>query len=87
MLGRLKAVLLCMRYVDIMDFGAWFVLLGVQQKKSRSCSKTKALASLFVFLGGHIASRADDTANIALSPRRAPPQQSSSPRGWYSPVP
>ena len=35
--GRLKAVLLymCLRYVDTMAFGAWFVLLGVQKKKSR----------------------------------------------------
>ena len=27
--GRLKAVLLCLRYVDTMAFGDWFVLLGV----------------------------------------------------------
>ena len=47
-------------------------------------SKTKVV--LFVFLGGHIAIRADDTTE-ALSPRRAPPKQSCSPRGWYCPVP
>ena len=27
--GRLKAVLMCLRYVDTMAFGAWFVLVGV----------------------------------------------------------
>ena len=27
--GRLKAFLLCLRYVDNMAFGAWFVVLGV----------------------------------------------------------
>ena len=61
------------------------MLLGVQKKKSRF--KNKSFVVCFVFLGGHIASRADDTAIIALSPRRAPPQQSFWPRGWYSPVP
>ena len=49
--GRLKAVLLCLRYVDTMAFGAWFVLLGVQ-KKSRF--KNESCVILFVFLGGHI---------------------------------
>ena len=38
--GRLKAVLLCLRYVDTMAFGAWFVLLGVQKKKSRFENKS-----------------------------------------------
>ena len=43
------------------------------------------LRCLFVFLGRHIARRADDL-QLALSPRRAPPQQSCASRGWYSPV-
>ena len=38
--GRLKAVLLCLRYVDSTAFGAWFVLLGVQNKKSRFKKKS-----------------------------------------------
>ena len=36
----MKAVLMCLRYVDIMAFGAWFVLLGVQKKKSRFKNKS-----------------------------------------------
>ena len=44
-------------------FGASFVLLGVQKK-----TKT----SLFVFLGGHIASRADDTASIVSKKSTSP---------------
>ena len=36
----MKAVLLCLRYVDNMAFGAWFVLLGVQKKKSGFKSKS-----------------------------------------------
>ena len=34
--GRLKAVFLCLRYVDIVAFGAWFVPAWCAQKKSRS---------------------------------------------------
>ena len=50
--GRLKAVLLCLRYVDTMAFGAWFVLLGVQKKKSRFKNKRYVvrLCSLEVIL-------------------------------------
>ena len=59
------------------------MLLGVQ-KKSRFKNKS-FVACLFVFLGGHFASRADDT--VALSPIRALPQESCSPRSWCSPVP
>ena len=33
--GRLKAVFLCLRYVDIVAFGAWFVPAWCAQKKSR----------------------------------------------------
>ena len=71
--GRLKAVLLCLRYVDTMAFGAWVVLLGVHKKKKKHVQKQKLRCLLFVFLGGHIASRA-----VALPPRRAPPPQSCS---------
>ena len=38
--SRLKAVLLCSRYVYTMAFGAWFVLLGVQKKKNRFKNKS-----------------------------------------------
>ena len=41
-----------------------------------------------MFLGGRIAGRADDTASFdSVSPWRAPPHQSCSPRGWYSLAP
>ena len=66
--GRLKAVLLCLRYVDTMAFGVWFVLLGVQ-KKSRFKNQ---LRCLFVFLRGHTASRADDTASIVSKKSTSP---------------
>ena len=48
--GRLKAVMLCLRYVDTMAFGAWFVLLGVQKKKSRFKNKSFVVFSLEAIL-------------------------------------
>ena len=36
----MKVVLLWLRYVDTMAFGAWFVLLGIQNKKSRFKNKS-----------------------------------------------
>ena len=83
--GRLKAFVLFLRYVDTEAFGAWFVPSCAEEKQVR---RTKT-SWLLVCLGSHMAinSRADDTATVAMtaSPRRAPPQQSCSPR--YSPVP
>ena len=67
--GRLKAVLLCLRYVDtrLSEFVLWFLVF-----RRKAGSKTKA--SLFVFLGGHIAiiSRADDTASIVSKKTTSP---------------
>ena len=81
---RLKAVVLCLRYVDNVALGAWFVPSWCAQKKSRFKNKNFVI----VFLGGHMASGVDDTASFnSASLRRAPLQQSCSPRGWYSPVP
>ena len=67
--GRLKAVLLCLRYVNTMAFGAWFVLLGVQKKKSRF--KKKSFVVCLMFLGGHITSRADDTPNNSIVSKKS----------------
>ena len=39
--GRLKAVLLCLRYVDTVAFGAWFVPAWCAQKRSRLKKKAK----------------------------------------------
>ena len=80
--GRLKAALLCLRYVDTMAFGACFVLLGVEKKKSRF--KNKSFVACFCSLEAILLA---ELIQLALSPRRAPPQQSCSPRGWYSPAP
>ena len=46
--GRLKAVLLCLRYVDTMAFGAWFVLLGVQKKRSRFQNESFVVCLFFL---------------------------------------
>ena len=76
-----SAVLAVRRYY--MAFGAWFVILGVQKKKSRFKNESfvVCLCSLEAVL------LAELMIQLALSPRRAPTQQSCSPRGWYSPVP
>ena len=42
--------MLCLRYVDTMAFGAWFVLLGVQKKKSRFKNKSFVVFSLEAIL-------------------------------------
>ena len=77
-------VLLWLRYVDItVAFGAWFVPSWFAQKKKKQVQKTKAswlcsselVAELMIQLA------------LTVSPRRAPSQQSCSPRGWCSPVP
>ena len=52
------------------------------EEKQFQKQKLRCLCSLDAIF----ASRADDI-QLALWPRRAPPQQSCSPRGWYSPVP
>ena len=83
--GRLKAVLLCLRYVDIVAFSAWFVPAWCAHKKRiKAASKTKT-PWLFVILL-HIFGN-QSWWYSKLSPRRALPLQSCSPRGWYSPVP
>ena len=69
--GRLKAVLLCLRYLDTVVFGAWFVPAWCAQKKSRFENQNCVVIRSYG----------------KLSPRRPPPLQSCSPRGWYSPVP
>ena len=58
--GRLNAVLLCLRYVDTVAFGAWFVPSWCAQKKSRF----KNIKFVAVFLGGHMANGANDTASF-----------------------
>ena len=58
--GRLKAVLLCLRYVDTVPFGAWFVPTWCARKKKSKFEKKTSW--LFVFLL-HMAIRADDIAS------------------------
>ena len=87
--SRLEPVLLCLRYVDTVAFGAsfsaFFVVCAGEEQKQVQKQKTSRLV---VFLGSRMASKADDTASFdSVSPRRAPPQHSCSPLGWYSPVP
>ena len=82
--GRLKPVLLCLRYVDTMDFGTWFVLLGVQKKKSRF--KNESFVVRLCSLEAILLAELIQLKN-SFAPRRAPRLQSCSPRGWSSPVP
>ena len=60
MQGQLKAILLCLRYVDSVAFGAWFV--------PSWCTKKQVQKQNFVvvFLGGHMASRADTALTVSL---------------------
>ena len=66
---------------------------GIQSFLRGECRRRKASSEaktswLFVFLGGHMASRADDAASFdSVSHRRTPPQQSCLLHGWYSRVP
>ena len=76
------AVLAARRYYSGFRILVCAFVVCAEEKKQVKKTKT---SSLFVFLG---ASRADDTSSFdSVSPRRAPPQKSCSPRGWYSPVP
>ena len=52
-----------------------------EEEKQVQKQKLRCLCSLEAIL------LAELMIQLALSPRRAPPQQSCSPRGWYSPVP
>ena len=80
--GRLKAILLCLRHVDTVAFGAWFLCLHGVRRRRKAGSKNQNFVIVILL---HMAIRADDTASSL--PRRAPPLQSCSPRGWCSPVP
>ena len=75
--GRLTAVLLCLRCVDIVAFGAWFVPSWCAQRKKRRF-KTEHFVVICVPRRPYgYNSRADDTASFDnASPRRAPSQQS-----------
>ena len=83
--GRLKAFLLCVRYVGTR---LWLSELGLclrgfaQKKKSRFENKH------FVVVCVPWRPYCNQSWWYSkLSPRRAPPLLSCSPRGWYSPVP
>ena len=58
--GRLKAVLLFLRYVDTVALGAWFVSAWCAQKK-KSRFETQNFVVVVIVL--RIAVRADDTAS------------------------
>ena len=80
--GRLKAVLLCLGYVDNVPFGARFVPSWCAQKNKKQVQKQKLRGCLRSSEAKIMASRLDDTASFdSVSPRRAPSQQSCSPRG------
>ena len=74
-----SAVLAVRRYYGFRSL--WFVLLGVQKKKSRFKNKTFVVCVPW----RPYCCRADDTASF-VSKKRISPQQSCSLRGWYSPV-
>ena len=80
--GRLKVVLLCLRYVDTVAFGAWLCLRGVRRRNKNfvvvCVPRRPWLAGLMI----HTTHSFE-----GISPRRVPPQQSRSPRGWHSPLP
>ena len=81
--GRLKAVLLCLRYVlRYYGFRSLVCASWCSGEKLVQKQKLRCLCSLEAML-----LVAELMIQLALSPRRAPPQELFSPRSWYSPVP
>ena len=58
--GRLKTVFLCLRYVDTVALGTWFVLAWCAQRKKSRFENQNFVVFVIVL---HMAIRADDTAN------------------------
>ena len=79
--GRLKAALLCLRYIDTS-----LVCASWCSEKEKQVQKEKLRC--LMFLGGHIiASRGDDTANNCIVSKKSTSPAVMAPRGWYSPMP
>ena len=75
-----SAVLAVRRYYDFRSL----VCASWCSEEEKQVQKQK-LRCLFVFLGGHIASRADDTANNGVVSKKSTPPAVMF--GWDSPVP
>ena len=64
--GRLKAVLLCLRYVDTLAFGAWIVPSWCSEEEKQVQKQTLRCFE------GHMASRADGTGSFLSNKSTSP---------------